>query len=112
MKSNKLFPDEPSNYCIVTCGDWDIDMCLRENLKYWKISMPECCKRWINIKKALSVLAKQKIGSMLDMLAYCDLELKGRHHSGIDDSMNIAACAIYMLDKLNWNPEVTKYFGK
>jgi inhibitor of KinA sporulation pathway (predicted exonuclease) len=36
---------------------------------------------------------------MPDMLALCGLELQGRHHSGIDDSRNIAACALACLKK-------------
>lgn len=28
----------------------------------------------------------------------CDLELEGRHHSGIDDAKNIARCAIKCME--------------
>jgi len=34
---------------------------------------------------------------MTDMLAFLGLELKGRHHSGIDDCRNIAQVLIRML---------------
>jgi len=35
---------------------------------------------------------------MPDMLDLCGLKLEGRHHSGIDDSRNIAACVIKCLE--------------
>ena len=33
------------------------------------------------------------------MLELCNIKLEGRHHSGIDDSKNIAACAIRLLEE-------------
>ena len=36
---------------------------------------------------------------MPHMLELCDLKLEGRHHSGIDDSRNIAACVIKCMEK-------------
>lgn len=35
---------------------------------------------------------------MTDMLAWCGLELEGRHHSGIDDARNIAKVALKLLE--------------
>jgi len=35
---------------------------------------------------------------MPDMLDLCKLKLQGKHHSGIDDSKNIAACATKTLE--------------
>ena len=34
---------------------------------------------------------------MEEMLERCGLELQGKHHSGIDDSKNIARCIIHLL---------------
>ena len=36
---------------------------------------------------------------MTDMLEELELELQGNHHSGIDDSKNIARCVISLLQK-------------
>lgn len=73
-------------------------------------------KRWINIKKVFPVhlfdktvappkfntvkdIGKPPVKGMTHMLDLCGLELQGKHHSGIDDSRNIAACAIKCLEK-------------
>ena len=36
---------------------------------------------------------------MTSMLKSLDLELEGRHHSGIDDAKNIARCAIGLMER-------------
>ena len=84
--------------------------------------VPNYLQRWINIKKAfprhlllpneqptdfskfgaLKDL-KPQVRGMPDMLTLCDLELEGRHHSGIDDAKNIARVAISLLKK-GWEP--------
>ena len=73
-------------------------------------------KRWINIKKVFPVhlfdpsrnehivthvknVKKPPVSGMPNMLELCKLELKGKHHSGIDDSRNIASCVIACLEK-------------
>ena len=43
--------------------------------------------------------AKSTVYGMEMMLERCDLKLEGRHHSGIDDSKNIAACVIRLLEE-------------
>ncbi len=45
-----------------------------------------------NVKRAV-------VQGMTDMLDLCGLKLEGRHHSGIDDSRNIAACVVKCLEK-------------
>ena len=73
-------------------------------------------KRWINVKKVFPVhlfdktveeakfndvkdVKKPPVKGMPHMLELCQLELKGHHHSGIDDSRNIAACVVKCLEK-------------
>ena len=34
---------------------------------------------------------------MTEMLELCELELEGRHHSGLDDSKNIARVALHLM---------------
>ena len=43
--------------------------------------------------------AKSTVYGMPMMLERCNLKLEGRHHSGIDDSKNIAACVIRLLEE-------------
>ena len=79
------------------------------------MNIPNYLKRWINIKKVFPVhlfdksrpkhdvvnvkdVKKPSVSGMPDMLKTCGLELIGKHHSGIDDSRNIAACAIRCIE--------------
>lgn len=78
--------------------------------------MPSYLKRWINFKKVFPLhifdetepkpqfktikeVTKPVVRGMEDMLRYCELELVGKHHSGIDDARNIAACVIECINK-------------
>ena len=42
---------------------------------------------------------KPRVFDMIIMLETCGLELVGKHHSGIDDSKNLAAIAIHLMKK-------------
>ena len=41
---------------------------------------------------------KRGISDMTEMLKYLGLQLDGRHHSGIDDSLNIAKIALKLME--------------
>lgn len=43
---------------------------------------------------------------MMHMLEVLEIEHVGRHHSGIDDTINIANCVIKLLTDKNWIPEL------
>ena len=82
--------DEGVNFCFVTCGDWDLKTGLPINCDYLGISYPDYLKRWINIKTYFQSIVGKKASGMKFMLDDLKLTLDGRHHSGIDDSKNIA----------------------
>lgn len=80
------------------------------------MNIPNYLKRWINFKKVFPLhlfdpsapkqevkfvkdVRKPPVQSMTHMLEVCGLELKGKHHSGIDDSRNIAASVVECLKK-------------
>lgn len=80
------------------------------------IKIPSYLKRWVNIKKVFPLhlfdpnapnykinfikdAQVHKIGGMPQLLDVCGLKLEGRHHSGIDDSKNIANVVLKMLEK-------------
>ncbi len=76
---------------ILTCGSFDLKTQLRRELKNKNIkSCHEVYKRYINIKNEFEYFYKKKISGMPTMLKYLNLELDGRHHSGIDDCRNIS----------------------
>jgi inhibitor of KinA sporulation pathway (predicted exonuclease)/RNA:NAD 2'-phosphotransferase (TPT1/KptA family) len=94
-----------SEFVVLSCGDFDAGA-LKKEAEFKDIFVPSYMKEWINIKKVFPLhlydtskeeivdlkIKQQKsvVTGMLDMLKHCDLELLGRHHSGIDDSFNIA----------------------
>ena len=78
------------NVCFVTCGDWDLKTMLPGQCKHLRVDVAPYFKKWLNIKKAFSKIRGSRAISMVDMLNKLGLTLDGRHHSGIDDSKNIA----------------------
>lgn len=87
---------------------------MRREALHKSLQIPSYLKRWINIKKVFPVhlfnkkepevkvkfvrdIQKSVVRGMPDMLELCGLELEGRHHSGIDDAMNIARCVVQCL---------------
>lgn len=82
---------------FVTCGDWDLLRMLPTQLKREAIKTNNYFKKWINIKHSFTDHYKTKAYGMTGMLEYLKLELIGRHHSGIDDSRNIARIAVRMM---------------
>ena len=89
LESNGLLNPGVS-FCFVTCGDWDLKTMLPSQCKYFNIPIQNYFQRWINIKHVFRDVTRQKPSGMPTMLKYFDLSLDGRHHSGIDDSKNIA----------------------
>lgn len=75
-------------WIFVTCGDWDLNSCLKREANYKKIPVPEYFMNWINIK----MLIPEFKGGMMELLNLLEIEHVGRHHSGIDDVRNILEC--------------------
>ena len=82
--------DKKVNFCFVTCGDWDLKTGLSAQAAYQKFEYPDYLKKWINVKTYFEATVGKKGKGMAGMLRDLGLQLKGRHHSGIDDSRNIA----------------------
>lgn len=89
MSENNLVKPQV-NSCFVTCGDWDLKTMLPSQCKYFKLPIRDYFRKWINIKKVFEEATGQKAKGMPGMLTTLGLRLDGRHHSGIDDSKNIA----------------------
>lgn len=85
------------NICFVTCGDWDLKTMLPGQCKHLGVDVPPYFKKWVNIKKAFTNITSIRARDMVHMLDKLGLTLDGRHHSGIDDSKNIAKILIELL---------------
>jgi ERI1 exoribonuclease 3 len=80
----------------VSCGDWDLKTCLKKETAKKKIQLKNYMKSWINLKK---VYPGGPVTGMVEALKKSNLELIGKHHSGIDDTVNIARVIEYLLQK-------------
>lgn len=97
LEDNKI---KPEDFVFITCGDWDFRTCLRKEAQFKKIELPDYFKSYINIKDVFQKATgrkNKKIG-MTGMLEELGLKLEGRHHSGIDDSKNIAKIMLKILE--------------
>eukprot|EP00551_Chaetoceros_affinis_P005593 CAMPEP_0203671986 /NCGR_PEP_ID=MMETSP0090-20130426/7626_1 /ASSEMBLY_ACC=CAM_ASM_001088 /TAXON_ID=426623 /ORGANISM="Chaetoceros affinis, Strain CCMP159" /LENGTH=209 /DNA_ID=CAMNT_0050537197 /DNA_START=53 /DNA_END=682 /DNA_ORIENTATION=- len=108
LLENNLLLHDLSNEChsfvYLTCGDWDLNVCLPRQLKHTNDKVPGHFRQWLNIKKEFSKTYKTKARGMAGMLNILGLDLEGRHHSGIDDCRNIARICTQMLDD-GWVPK-------
>jgi ERI1 exoribonuclease 3 len=94
------------SFKYLTCGDWDLKMCLPRQLDYHQLQMPNYFKSYINIKEDFRQLyeRRNRLG-MKGMLNVLDMEIVGRHHSGIDDCRNLARIRTRMLED-GWEPSI------
>jgi len=114
LHKNQILDKE---FIFMSCGDFDGNH-LKKEATLKELEVPSYLKRWINIKKAfpmdlfdekhekldttqVNLMSNRKsaVRGMPDMLKVCDLTLQGKHHSGLDDSKNIAACLLKTLEK-------------
>jgi len=91
---------DPSSFVFVTCGDWDLKTMLPKEVKRKNLasSVPPEMEQWCNIKHVFSSVTGVRARGMSGMLDHLGLDLVGRHHSGIDDSRNIAALALKLFE--------------
>ncbi|MCB9569500.1 MAG: exonuclease domain-containing protein [Myxococcales bacterium] len=83
---------------LITCGDWDLQTALPVQCAASGppiTALPPIYRRWINIKKIFAKVKPRAKGfGMPSMLRGLGMELRGRHHRGIDDCHNIARIAL------------------
>jgi len=79
-----------ANFIIATCGHWDLRTQLPREISNKKLKHIRLYKSYINVKDEFEYFYQTKAGGMKGMLNYLKFTLDGRHHSGIDDSRNIA----------------------
>lgn len=100
LNSQFLSKYHPKNIMIVTCGNWDLKTMLPKEKNAKNLNIPSSYGKWINIKTEFCSFYKlQKELGMAEMLEHVKMPLLGRHHSGIDDCVNIAGLCINMIEK-------------
>lgn len=107
------------DWCYVTCGEWDLRTCLpNECSRKEDVVQPSHMREFINVKKVfaqryrntteLQRKSRRQLG-MAGMLQHLGLELKGRHHSGVDDSRNITSIVRRMIEDGHVFDKATSY---
>jgi len=97
-----------SDIYIITCGAWDLKTMLPKEIKNKKLHYHNVYKSYINIKDEFEYFYKKKAGGMVGMLEYLDIKLEGRHHSGIDDTRNIAKILLRIISDGYTNFKINK----
>lgn len=100
--SKGLNPENPylfgKRFVFMTCGNWDLMTCFPKQMNYFNIKYPQCFKLWLNIKKEfMKFYSQPKPYDLHALLRQFDLEPHGLHHSGMDDTINIARVIILMI---------------
>lgn len=102
-EKNKL---DKQNAIIVTCGDWDLkemyprQLMLTNTIYSVPTRMKELFEDWCDIKQIHREYREYpKCMGMKRMLEDVELELIGRHHSGIDDCRNTARLCVFLIEK-------------
>lgn len=95
---------------IITCGAWDLKTMLPKEIKNKKLPYYNVYKSYINIKDEFEYFYKKKAGGMVGMLKYLNINLEGRHHSGIDDTRNISKILLKLISDGHTNFKVNKVF--
>ena len=88
-----------SHFIFATCGRWDLQTQLVRELTNKKLKSNKLYKSFINVKTEFEDYYKTKAYGMTNMLDYLHIPLVGRHHSGIDDTRNIAKIMLKMIDQ-------------
>jgi inhibitor of KinA sporulation pathway (predicted exonuclease) len=103
---------EKAEIIIITCGAWDLKTMLPKEISNKKLPYYSTYKSYINIKDEFEYFYKVKAGGMVGMLNFLGLELEGRHHSGIDDTRNIAKIMLKLISDGHTDFQINKVFIK
>ncbi|OCH95826.1 exonuclease [Obba rivulosa] len=113
LRSHGIY-DAAESAAFLTCGDWDLKTMLPRQLALSESehgldasgNLVPPYTRWINIKDAFrKQYGMRNQNDMLGMLRKLQLQLEGRHHSGIDDCKNILRIVRKMRAD-GWTPQV------
>ena len=109
------FLDNPSQYCFITCGDWDLKTELPQQLGLvasqlenndFTLLNTHFINRSVNVKKSYQKQYNATGGKgMARMLKELGMDIEGRHHSGIDDCKNTLRIVERMLED-GWKPHL------
>jgi inhibitor of KinA sporulation pathway (predicted exonuclease) len=110
MDSNKQTP-----FAFITDGPYDLYNFLHRECEMKNIKKPVYYSQWNNIRLSFSDLYGLTAYSLMHMMNVLGIPFNGRHHSGIDDSLNIAKIAMRIVSDrgvLNVNDQLTYHIPR
>lgn len=84
------------NCALATWSDWDLGVCLLKECERKRLKKNAYFDQWIDTKAIYKKWYKYSPKNFSDALSHVGCSFRGREHSGIDDSRNIAALAHHM----------------
>lgn len=82
---------------FATDGPWDFAKFLQLQCQISEVPYPRWARKWINVRKEFASFYTIQRCGINKMLENLGLSFDGRHHSGLDDSVNIARIAIELI---------------
>lgn len=86
----------PGNCALATWSDWDLGVCLHNELERKHIKKHCYLEQWIDIRSIYKTFYKFNPKNFADALNHVEMNFVGRPHSGIDDARNISRLAFAM----------------
>ncbi len=108
LAKHSLIPPEDVNssnlhsFTWIICGNWDLRTMLPLQLKQSGFDRPKFINNFTNLKDLyMEYYPSARIRGMKDVLKKSNLKLEGRHHSGLDDTKNIARIVQWLIQNKN-----------
>ena len=103
--------ESKKTFLFATCGDWDLKVCLPNQVEYHKQKLPASFQSWVNIKWPFENMYHKKVRGIADMLNEMGLQPESRTNTGLDDCLNLAHICQRMI-QFGWMPNPTAGEGR
>lgn len=88
-----------TNICIFcTWSNWDIGVCLKNECRRKRITVPEIFNEWIDLRELYQEHYLRKPKGLFGALQELGMDFEGRQHCGLDDARNTAKLAGRMIN--------------
>jgi len=97
---DECFTQRGKTFCILTDGNWDLKMCLFQETRKKNIERAPHYMTYFDVKEEFLKVFPQSFRfkpPLLTMLKYLNLIMEGRHHSGLDDCVNISNIVLELI---------------
>ncbi|KAK9851338.1 hypothetical protein WJX84_005213 [Apatococcus fuscideae] len=96
LRMHGLLGAGKQSWAPITWSEWDLKVQLETECKWRHISKPSYLQRWIDLRPHYAKFVNRPCG-LRGSVEQAGLEWQGRLHSGIDDAINTARLAAFMM---------------